>query len=87
MTSELDAQIQKAINETEAEVLSAFEKIVFRPSGVNRQTSLIVWVCLWLLLLHYKWCMPRVTAIWRDQPFSMPSQKFKHESENANQLE
>jgi hypothetical protein len=70
MNFELDTLIRKALNETEAKILSTFERILFRPGGVNRQNSLAVWVCLWHLLLHYKWVMPWVSVIWRDHPLS-----------------
>jgi hypothetical protein len=70
MNFELDIVIRKALNETEAKILSTFESILFRPGGVNRQNSLVVWVCLWHLLLHYKWVMPWVAVTWRDHPLS-----------------
>lgn len=70
MNFELDIVIRKALNETEAKILSTFESILFRPGGVNRQNSLVLWVCLWHLLLHYKWVMPWVAVTWRDHLLS-----------------
>ena len=54
MVITLDAMVRKALIETEAQVLFEFEKIIFRGGGIGKENPIIIWVCLWLLILQYE---------------------------------
>lgn len=60
----LTARVRKALVEVESEVLFELERIIFSANGIGKQNPIVIWVCLWLLILHYQSVMPWVGVIW-----------------------
>jgi hypothetical protein len=72
MVVALDDRIRKALVEVEAEVLFEFERIIFGVGGIGKQNPLAVWVCLWLLILHYNSMMAWVLVMWHNDDEGKP---------------
>jgi hypothetical protein len=66
MVRALGSRVRNALVEIEAEVLFEFERIIFGSGSIGKQNPVAIWVCLWLLILHYKSLTPWVDVIWHD---------------------
>lgn len=54
MEKQLDKCISEEAVKLEAEVLHELENLLYGADSIGRQNPLVVWVCLWLLILYYK---------------------------------
>jgi hypothetical protein len=54
MSTQLRYIISKEIVTVEVEVLAQIDKLVFGSETIGRQNPLVIWVCLWTLILSYK---------------------------------